>query len=83
MNPQEVSNVLQTTGGWGLAALLMTAILFLVRYIMKLVDDRNNREKEQNQKLLEMMEKRIETDIKHEMAFNNLSRTIDTLVSRM
>jgi hypothetical protein len=83
MNPTQLTTTLQSAGGWGLSAVLMLAILFLVRYVQRLVEDRNNREKEQNQKLLDLLEKRIETDVKHEQAFNNLARSVEMFTAKL
>lgn len=62
---------------------MMIVIGFLVKYILKLIDDRDKRAEEQNQQMLAMLEKKIETDIKHEQAFNNLAKTVERLADRL
>ena len=83
MSATELSTLLQSAGGWGLSAILMVVIVFLVKHILKLSDDKDRRATEQNQQMLSMIEKKIETDIKHEQAFNNLAEMIEKLTDRL
>lgn len=83
MSTTELSSLLQSAGGWGLSAILMGLTAFLMRHIVKLNDDRDKRSTEQNDQMFAMLEKKIETDIKHEQAFNNLARTIEKLTDRL
>ncbi len=80
MDVTKIAEALQVTGGWGLSAVLLGVIWFLVRTIYKLVQRRDYEIKEQNQKLFEMIEERISIDIEHREAFKQLRETIKELI---
>lgn len=83
MGAVEIADLLKDGGPWGFSALLLAIIGFLVRHILKLVDERDSRQSEYNQKMLELLEKKIETDIKHEQAFRELTKVVEKLTDRM
>jgi hypothetical protein len=78
-----ISSILQQTGGWGLSAILMCVIWFLIRDNLKQRDARTRQMQEQYDALFNMMGKRIEADIKHEQAFKQLTKLIETLLTRV
>lgn len=80
MDALELAKTLQSAGGWGLSSILMLVIAFLARTIYKMVQQKEAESKEQNQKLFEMMEKRISTDIEHRESFKQLRETVKELI---
>lgn len=78
-----LSEVLQTSGGWGLSAILMVVIWFLVRDNLKQRDARTNQMQVQYNALMEMLEKRIEADVKHEQAFRQLTEFVQKVLDKV
>jgi len=83
MAATDLADLLQSAGGWGLSSILMIVITFLVKYVMRLQDEREKRASEHNSQMLSMLEKKIEVDTKYEHAFNNLSRMIERIIDKM
>ena len=67
----------------GFCVILMSVAAILYRKLTTLYKQRDEQKDEINSKLFELMEKRIESDIKHEQAFKNLREMIERLVDRL
>ena len=78
-----VTSLLQNYGGWGLSAITMIALWRVVKYALKLIDEREKSLKDFNDNMFKMMEKRIEVDIKHEEAFKQLKEVVKELIGRL
>ena len=83
MTLTDLASVLESGGPWGIIAVLILSIGFLVRYIGKLVDDRDKRECERNAQLLKLLEDRIEADVKHEQAFKNMAKAFERVADKL
>ena len=83
MPTQNIADLIATYGVAGVAALSITGNIILARLIKRLYEDRQVREQQQNEKMLVVLEKRIETDVKHEQAFRNMTKAFDRLADRM
>lgn len=79
----DVTTALKVGGPWGVIAVLIIAIGFLVKYLMKMVEDRDQRERERNAQLLKLLEDRIEADIKHEQAFKNMAKAFERVADKL
>ncbi len=79
MGTTDAAKLLTEYGLAGVLALSITANIILARLVKKLFDDRQVREQKQNEKMLVAMEKRVETDVKHEQAFRAMTKALDRL----
>ena len=79
----EIAKLLQLYGGRGISTLLMSTIWYLYRANDRMRLSKEDDLKDQNEKLLELIEQRIGTDLKHEQAFSNLTKIINVLVDRL
>ena len=75
----DIADLLQQYGGWGLSTLCMTAILVLVRYIRAQHESRLKDQDERNEKLMILMEGRVEADIKYEQALISLTASLGSM----
>lgn len=82
MTVSTLTALLKSGGPWAIIAVLLIAIAFLVRYVIKVVEDRDKRERERNEELLKLLEKKIETDVKHEAAFNCMAKAFDRVADK-
>lgn len=80
---QSIADLLQLYGGWGLSAVLMVTVAAMARHILKLNADRFNDQKEANEEVLQMIEKRIEADLKHASAFKSLKDVVEKLIEKL
>ena len=78
-----IAGLLQNYGGWGLSAILMVVVAVLARHIMKLNDARLSDQKECNEEMLQMVERRIEADLNHATAFKSLKEVVQKLIEKM
>jgi len=78
-----MADLLHQYGGWGLSAILMVVISFLARHILKLNADRLADQKSLNEEMLQLMEKRIEADLKHASAFGALKLVVQKLIEKL
>lgn len=83
MSPTEWKYLFESGGPWAVVAVLAVVVGLLTKYIAKLVDERDQREQARNAELLEILEKRIETDVKHEQAFNHMVKTFERVMDRL
>lgn len=83
MTAVDLARLLENGGPWGVIALLLVSFGFLVKYVLKLIDDRDKRERERNTQMLELLERRIETDVRHEQAFNNMAKAFERVADRL
>lgn len=80
---KSLADVLQTYGGWGVSAILMVTVGFMARHIQHLNSERLEDQKAYNEEMLQLVEKRVETDLKHAAAFRSLREVIGKLVDRL
>lgn len=78
-----VADVLQTYGGWGISAILMITVWTMARHITRLNTGRLNDQKKFNEEMLHIAENRIETDLKHAEAFKSLREVILKLIEKL
>lgn len=83
MSLTEITSVLKSGGPWAIIAILLLAVVFLVKYTIRLVDERDAREQKRNAELLALLEKRIEADVKHEQAFRNMARAFERMADKL
>jgi len=83
MGAAEIKELLQLYGGWGVAALSIMANIIFVRYIKRQHEERLKEKGEQNEVMLELIEKRVETDANHTLAFRSLKSVIEKLIAKL
>lgn len=83
MSAAELKDLLQNGGPWGIVSLLLIVIGFLVRHILKMYEDKDTRQKEENERTFGMLEKKIDGENKHTQAFHELTRTVEKLIDKM
>ena len=83
MGAKTIADLLQLYGGWGLSAVLMATVGALARHIMKLNAERLQDQKEVNEETLQIVEKRIEADLKHAEAFRSLKEVVSKLIEKL
>lgn len=83
MSATELWTILKSGGPWGIVVILLLTIGWLGRLVIRLYDDRVEREKERNKEMLELLEKKIERDVKHEQAFNNMAKAFDRVADKL
>lgn len=81
MGVQETAEALQAYGGWGLSSVLLTIVFFLARYIRTQHEARLLDRQQVNEKLLSLMESRVETDLRTEHALKSISETLKAMSS--
>lgn len=79
----DIADLLQQYGGWGLSAILMGVVAYLHRQYAKLADSRLIEQKESNEEMLQVVEKRIEADLKHAAAFKSLKDVVEKLIEKL
>lgn len=77
-----ISDLIQTTGGWGLSSLLIIAIVVVVRDNLQQRDKLLELHTTQHKALFEMLEKKIQTDVLHEQSFRELRVMIEKWLDR-
>ena len=83
MGAKTIADLLQLYGGWGLSAVLMATVGALARHIMRLNAERLQDQKEVNEETLQIVEKRIEADLKHAEAFRSLKEVVSKLIEKL
>lgn len=78
-----MANILQTYGGWGVTAILMATVWVLARHIKRTHDERLRDQRAHNEEMLRVVEKRVETDLKHAEAFRSLREIVAKLIDRL
>lgn len=78
-----LADILQTYGGWGVSAVLMATVWVLARHIKKMNEERLQDQKSHNEEMLHIVERRVETDLKHADAFKSLREIIAKLIDRI
>jgi hypothetical protein len=78
-----IAKLLASYGGWGLSAVLMAVVGILARHIVKQNESRLQDQKECNEIMLELVEKRVETDLKHSAAFKGLKGVVEKLIEKL
>lgn len=78
-----ITELLQVYGSWGLCAILFVVIFFLARYIKSMNEQRLEASQKYNEKLLNLLERRVESDVKHAQAFKNLRVVVERLISKI
>jgi len=78
-----LAGVLQLYGGWGLSAVLMVTVGAMARHIMKLNSDRLTDQKEMNGGMLQVVERRVEADLKHAAAVKELKEVVNKLIEKL
>jgi len=78
-----LANILQTYGGWGVSGVLMATVWVLARHIHKVNEERLGDQRKHNEEMLHVVEKRVETDLKHAEAFKSLREIIARLIDRL
>lgn len=79
MGAQETAEVLQAYGGWGLSSILLTALCLLARYVRGQHEARLADQKLVNEKLLSLMETRVETDLRTEHALKGMAEALKSM----
>ena len=77
-----ISDLLQSSGGWGLSGILFVLLGFVVKDNLKQRDLRSEQLQEQHEQLFVAMEKRIETDIKYEQTLAAQTKQLEKLVEK-
>ena len=80
---KSIADLLQFYGGWGLSAVLMVVVWFMAKHITKLNSERLLDQKATNEEMLQLMEKRVEADLKHADAFRSLKDIVVKLIEKM
>lgn len=83
MNATELFKLFEHGGAWAVVSVLIVAIGILAKYTMKLIEDRDKRERDRNKQMLELLEKRIEADVKHEQAFTNMAKAFERVADKL
>lgn len=83
MTVVEIATVLKDGSPWGIIAILLFVLGFLVKHILKLNEDRSKLEREHNERMLDLIEKHLAIDIKHEQAFNNMAKAFERVMDRL
>jgi flagellar biosynthesis/type III secretory pathway M-ring protein FliF/YscJ len=78
-----LASLLQFYGGWGVSAILMVVIWFMARHIIRTNSERLRDQKTANEEMLQMVEKRIEADLKHAEAFKSLKDVVAKLIEKL
>jgi hypothetical protein len=78
-----IADVLQTYGGWGVSTVMMITVWIMARHIMKMNKERLDDHKAYNEEMLSIVEKRVETDLKHAEAFRSLREVVSRLVDKL
>lgn len=66
-----------------MSAVLMATVAWMARHILKLHADRLADQKEVNEEMLQVVEKRIEADLKHAEAFKSLKDVVSKLIEKL
>lgn len=80
---QSIAGLLQLYGAWGVSAVLMVVVWFMAKHITKLNSERLLDQKTSNEEMLQLVEKRVETDLKHAEAFRSLKDIVSKLIEKM
>lgn len=80
MGLAEITSALEVAGGWGIAALALVAVFYLYRLNNKLRDRLSDWQGEQYDALLEMMQNKIEADLKTEAGYKKLHELLQKQV---
>ena len=79
----DMASFLHIYGGWGLSAILMAVTGVLYRQVSNLNAARISDHKEINEETLQMVEKRIEADLKHATSFKGLKVVVEKLIEKL
>ena len=83
MGATDLAGVLHQYGGWGLSAILMVVVGILARHIRQLHAEQLTDQKGINEEMLQLVEKRIEADLKHAGAFMALKDVVNKLIEKL
>jgi hypothetical protein len=79
----DLASALQQYGAWALCAVLMFVVGFLARHIITLNSERLKDQKEINEEMLQLVEKRVEADLSHAAAFVSLKEVVQRLIEKL
>jgi len=80
---QALAELLLAYGVWGVLSVSISGNIYLVRRLLKDLDDRQVREQQQLEKILGIFESKVETDVKHEMALQGITKAFDRLSDKL
>lgn len=78
-----IAELLQLYGGWGVSAVLIVALWAMAKHIGRMNSERLADQRKSNEEMLQLMEKRIEADLRHADAFKSLREIVSKLIERM
>jgi len=83
MGATEIAKLLFEYKLLGIIGVLMAANLAQAKWIKSLYEKKDKESKEKNDTMLTVMERRVETDVKHTQAYENMTKSFDRLSDRL